>query len=160
MVQFARLNENNELQEVRERFERPDDIAHKNVFWFPYVEIRPDFNSSTQVRLDTVEELANDTFTRTFPVRDKTQPELDTERDVSRDGMATKLADSENILRALMLLILDEFNAHADMLNAMREAGRLATSIGDLRTRMAAINLYPTRTETQLRTAIRNKLGL
>lgn len=76
-----------------------------------------------------------------------------------RNAEAAQLANIESVLRAFMLIVLDEFNAHADKENSMRDAMDASTSLADMKTRIGAIENYPIRTEEQLRQAIRNRLG-
>lgn len=77
----------------------------------------------------------------------------------ARDGAVARLAQTEDIMRAFMLLVLDEFNAHTAKTNAILTAIDNATTLANLKTAIAALLDLPTRTEQQLRTAIRNKLG-
>lgn len=77
----------------------------------------------------------------------------------ARDAVADELTNNENIQRAFMLLVLDEFNAHSAKVNALLTAIDNSGSLAALKTAVAAIADLPTRTESDLRTAIRNKLG-
>jgi len=76
-----------------------------------------------------------------------------------RDAAAAQLQQTEDILRAFMLLVMDEFNAHAEKINSILTAIDNGGTLAQVKTEIAAITDYPTRTEQQLRTAIRNKLG-
>lgn len=76
-----------------------------------------------------------------------------------RDAAAAALTQNENIDRAVFLIFLDEFNLHAAKLNAILTAIDGAASFGAMRTAIAAIADLGTRTESQLRTAVRNRLG-
>ena len=78
----------------------------------------------------------------------------------SRDDLVNQLTSVEDLMRALMLVILDEFNNHALKINSILDAVDAATSLADLKTRIAAIPDYPQRTADQIRTAIRNQLGI
>ena len=77
----------------------------------------------------------------------------------ARDAIAAKFDAAEDIERAFMLTVLDEFNAHADKINALLDAIDAATSLANLQTRVAAIANYPARTPQQLKTSVRSKLG-
>jgi hypothetical protein len=77
----------------------------------------------------------------------------------SRDSAVAQVDQTEDVLRALLLTLLDEFNAHATKTNAILDAVDAATSLADMKTRVGTINDHPQRTVAQLRTAIRNKLG-
>lgn len=80
--------------------------------------------------------------------------------DASREGKVVATIDQvEAILRASVLVILDELNSHAAKINSMLTAVDNATSLADLKTAYAAIADYPTRTTAQVRAAIRAKLG-
>lgn len=76
-----------------------------------------------------------------------------------RDSVANQLANVEDVLRAFMLIVLDEFNAHAAKVNSMLSAMDASTSLADMKARIGQITDYPDRTDEQLRTAIRNRLG-
>ena len=77
----------------------------------------------------------------------------------NRDVAAAAIAQTENVLRAFMLVAMDEFNAHASKIKEILDSIDAATSLANLQTRIAAVADYPQRTDQQLRTAIRNKLG-
>lgn len=75
------------------------------------------------------------------------------------DGIAGELEQTENITRAFMLLVLDDRNATAAKLNSLLDAIDAASSLANLKTAVAAIANLPTYNETQLRTAIKAKIG-
>lgn len=77
----------------------------------------------------------------------------------ARDTAAAALDQVENVTRAFMLMVLDEFNAHSAKMNALLTAIDGAASLAALKTAVAAIADLPTRTAQQLRDGIRNKLG-
>lgn len=62
--------------------------------------------------------------------------------------------------RAVVLVMLDEFNRHADKHNEILSAVDAATSLADLKVRFAAINDYPQRTQQQLINALKSELGV
>lgn len=76
-----------------------------------------------------------------------------------RDAKASALDDVEDVLRAFMLVVLDELNAHADRHNAITATVDGAANLAQFGAAMQAIADYPRRTATQLRNAIRGKLG-
>ena len=76
-----------------------------------------------------------------------------------KDAAADELNVPLNILRALMLLLLDEMNGHAQKINSILNAVDTASSLAEFKANIAAIADYPTRTEAQLKSAIKNKLG-
>lgn len=56
--------------------------------------------------------------------------------------------------RALILVILDEFNAHALKINAILDAIDGAGTLAAVKAAVAAINDYPQRTAAQIKTAV------
>lgn len=80
-------------------------------------------------------------------------------RDAARHAAAAQLQQTEDIVRAFMLIVLDEFNLHAQKSTAILNAIDNGASLAAIKTAVAAITDYPQRTEAQLRTAIRNRLG-
>lgn len=81
------------------------------------------------------------------------------ELEANRTAAVAQLQRTEDVLRAFMLLVLDELNAHANKINAILTAIDTSTNYATLKANIVAITDYPQRTEAQLRTAIRNKLG-
>jgi hypothetical protein len=79
--------------------------------------------------------------------------------DQSRDNTAQVLEQPEAYPRGYALVALDELNAHALKTNAILDAVDAATTLADLKTRIAAITDYPQRSIQQMQTAVRNKLG-
>ena len=81
------------------------------------------------------------------------------ELEAMRDLVVTQLDAQEDILRAFMLAVLDELNAHALKTNAILDAIDQATNLASLQTAVGQIADYPQRTPTQMRSAVRTKLG-
>lgn len=77
----------------------------------------------------------------------------------TRNKLVTKLDDQEELLRAVVLVLLDELNLHSTVTTAILQAAASATSLADFKARMGQIPPIPQRTVQQLRTAILNKLG-
>lgn len=75
------------------------------------------------------------------------------------DDVVTVLDRQNDILRALVKLLVAEFNAHAAKTNAILDAIDAAGSLAALKTAVAGIQNHPTRTLAQLRSAIRAELG-
>jgi hypothetical protein len=69
------------------------------------------------------------------------------------------LGSSQMAQRALILLILDEFNDHTATINAILDAADNATSLATFKTAMAAISDQPVRTAAQLRNAIETRIS-
>ena len=61
--------------------------------------------------------------------------------------------------RALVTVLVAEFNRHTTLEAGIFDAVANASSLADLKTRMAALNQVPQRALGDLRTAIRNALG-
>jgi hypothetical protein len=78
----------------------------------------------------------------------------------TRDLVVTQIDNIEDLLRAVVLMTLDELNGHALKINAILDAVDAATSLSDLKTRVGTITDYPQRTPQQARTVIRSKLGI
>ena len=76
-----------------------------------------------------------------------------------RDAAIVQLQQTEDVLRAFMLAVLDELNLHATKMNAILNAIDGSTNYATLKSGIAAVADYPARTESQLRTAIYAKLG-
>lgn len=81
------------------------------------------------------------------------------ELNAARDATAAALDKAEDILRAFMLVVMDEFNLHSTRLNAILTAIDNGATLGAIKTSVLAINDIPQRTIAQLKTALRNKLG-
>jgi len=78
----------------------------------------------------------------------------------ARDMLIEQQIDNvENVVRALMLAVLDEFNLHADKINAILDAIDTATTLAEVKSLISAIPDYPQRTTAQLRNEIKDKLG-
>lgn len=58
------------------------------------------------------------------------------------------------VIRAVVLLVLDEFNAHAAKINGILDAADAATNLTTFKSAVALIANQPTRTKQQLLTAI------
>jgi hypothetical protein len=76
-----------------------------------------------------------------------------------RDEVVQQLDNIEDILRAFMLMVLDEFNNHSARINGILTAIDNGSNLAAIKTAVGAINDIPERTAQQLRSAIRNKLG-
>lgn len=77
----------------------------------------------------------------------------------SRDAATAQIDQLENVLRAVLLVLRDELNLHADKINAILTAIDNGANLAAVKVNILAIADYPQRTVAQLRTAIRGKLG-
>jgi hypothetical protein len=69
------------------------------------------------------------------------------------------LAAPNKLLRALLLVLLDELNNIREWLVSFQNQVALATTLADLKTRVATLPAMPDRTAAQARTAIGNKIS-
>jgi len=76
-----------------------------------------------------------------------------------RSAVVAQLDMTEDIQRAFMLVMLDELNSHAALMNSILTAIDSAANLAALKTAIAAIADHPTRTAAQLKTAVLGKLG-
>jgi hypothetical protein len=77
----------------------------------------------------------------------------------ARDNLVERLQQQEDVLRAFMLIVLDELNAHAQAVTGILDAIDNASNLAGVKADVALIADVPQRTEQQLRTSIRNRLG-
>jgi len=77
----------------------------------------------------------------------------------ARDAAVAQLQQAEDVLRAFMLILLDDRNLLAARQSSLLDAIDGAASLAALKTAAAAIANPPQYTEEQLRTAIRNRMG-
>lgn len=63
------------------------------------------------------------------------------------------------LFRAVVAIVLDEFNLHAAKHNAILTAIDNGSTLAQVKANIAAIQDYPTRTQAQLITAIENKIN-
>ena len=77
----------------------------------------------------------------------------------TRDDVAARLDDVEDVVRAFARAVLDETNLHAARITAILDAIDGAASLGEVKTAVGAIPDVPTRTVAQMKTAVRGYLG-
>jgi hypothetical protein len=77
----------------------------------------------------------------------------------ARDAAIAQLQQAEDVLRAFMLIVLDDRNLLAARLSSLLDAIDGAGSFAALKNAAALIANPPQYTEAQLRTAIRNRIG-
>lgn len=83
---------------------------------------------------------------------------VEQERTAAADGIDAPTNDVARLLRALALMVLDEFNLHALRQAQLHAAIAAATSLADFKTRAATVPALPQRTAEQLIAAIKAKL--
>lgn len=77
----------------------------------------------------------------------------------ARDAAVAQLQQAEDVLRAFMLIVMDDRNLLAARLSSLLDAIDGAASLGALKSAASSIENPPQYTEQQLRTAIRNRMG-
>lgn len=88
-----------------------------------------------------------------------TQQEIDAYELARKDGIAAQFDSVDDIVRAAVLVIMDELNLHSTRLQQILDAAAAATTLANFKSGMAAIQPIPQRTAAQLKAAIRVKLG-
>lgn len=80
--------------------------------------------------------------------------------DARDEAVVAEVDAVESVLRAFMLVVLDELNAQAAQMNTITAAVDGASNMSQFQSNMQAISDYPNRTAAQLRASIRAKLGI
>lgn len=75
-----------------------------------------------------------------------------------RDSLSDTIDRPETYERAFALVVLDEFNAHADRINDILDAIDSATSLAEVKAAVGVIANLPSRTASQIKTAIRSRM--
>ena len=88
---------------------------------------------------------------------DPPTPRIERERTLAKDLLLAGVS-APIVLKAAVAVLIDELNNHANKINAILSAVDAATSLADLKTRVAAITDYPQRTLSQAKTSINNKI--
>lgn len=107
----------------------------------------PSLQTAAQATIDAFDDSASAQATRQA-LRDR----------VSLDGMLSNGGLTGKLCRAVVLVTLDEFNAHSTWEAALAAAVAAATSLANLQTRVAAITPIPQRTKAQLLAAMQAKI--
>lgn len=108
-----------------------------------------------------IESRLGDTITATRQWTAWSQAEINTYEAGLRDALtAQRFDNTEDILRASVLVIMDELNIHSTKLAAVLQAAADASSLTTFKTAMAAIQPIAQRSAAQIRTAIRSKIGV
>ena len=74
------------------------------------------------------------------------------------DSIVQQVDQQGDLLRAFMLMVLDEFNRHSALSNGIKSAIDNGANLSAIKTPVAALSSVPTRTAQQLRAALRDKL--
>jgi len=78
----------------------------------------------------------------------------------ARDAITAQIDDVEDLVRAVVLAVLDELNLHASTTTAILDAIDNGSNLAQVKSDVAAIADLQQRTLAQTRNAIRTKLGL
>lgn len=76
-----------------------------------------------------------------------------------RDAAIQQLDQIEDVIRAFMLVVLDQVNEHSGRIVGILDAIDQGANLTAIKTAIAAIQNIPQRTVAQMRSAIRAKLG-
>ena len=125
----------------------------------PIVEVDPEFDPQTQSISGWVETVEAGRLLRERTVVNLSPAEIDAITAARLDGVAVQLDRGEDILRALMKLLVSEFNRHQKFETDLLAAIAAASSLANFQTRAAAISVVPQRDFAQLRAAIRSLLA-
>lgn len=108
------------------------------------------------------------------PIPQPTEAEVITELGNNPNGFANRLLLNDRVdlvamlvggpkhaklMRALMLILLDEFNLHAIKINAILTAIDSGGTVAQIKTNILAITDFPQRTKANLITALTNKIN-
>lgn len=95
-------------------------------------------------------------------IEEMSQPEKDAvdaaAMQAQLDSVVQQVDKQGDILRAFMLMVLDEFNRHSTLSNGIKSAIDNGTNLTAIKTPVAALSSVPTRTAQQFRAALRAKL--
>lgn len=133
--------------------------------WSRYDEPTPEAGQLV-VNADPVDALENLRWDGATGLRAATAQELEDAVDaLSANLRANAISELASIhplpklIRGLMLIILDEMNAHAAKMNAILTAIDSGSTLAQVKSNIAAIADYPQRTALQLRNAIQSKIN-
>lgn len=88
-----------------------------------------------------------------------TQTQVDTALETARQSREMARYDLKQIERAEVLVLIDEVNSLRAWIESFKAAVAAASTLADLKTRVAALSAMPARTAAQARTAVVNKLA-
>lgn len=75
------------------------------------------------------------------------------------DTIVSSIDQNQSIERAILQVIINEFNRHSILTAAILNAAASATSLADFKSQMAVLNAIPKRSFSDLRTAVRAIIG-
>lgn len=115
----------------------------------------------TGLGIPPVDPVIVDAITANVTLMDQTaRDQVDATNAAERlDSVANRVDNTEDIMRAVLKLMVDEFNRHALRINAIKAAVVDGQNMADIKAAMAAVPDMPDRTFNDLKQAIRNALG-
>ncbi|MEN6536062.1 MAG: hypothetical protein ABFD89_20545 [Bryobacteraceae bacterium] len=87
------------------------------------------------------------------------QAEIDAWHVARREAIVRQIDDADDVVRAAVLVIMDELNRHSAKLDAVLAAAAGAGSLSSFKTAMGQVGSIPQRRGSDLRAAIFAKLG-
>jgi hypothetical protein len=79
-------------------------------------------------------------------------------RRLAKEALDKQTAKIEGLIRAMLLVVLDEMNLHADKMNEINASVDAASNFNAFKSDLQSVADYPQRTPAQLRNAIKSKL--
>lgn len=109
MAEFA-LFVDGAFREIRRYKARPDDIAHKNVNWYPVV--RESVDNSTQEYVDksTTRQLEGDNYVIRVTIFDRSQAEIDAAIETRKDQALLTVNQDYQSLKAVAQVLFELTN--------------------------------------------------
>lgn len=150
---FAKLNATGYLSDMRSGPQQPGGVWLDGSQDVPLAAMPAPAPLDTQYTYDAVNQLA-------VPLSPTDQASFDTAQE--RTQATALVGDPQaqlKVLRALMLTAMDEINILREWLTSFKTQVAAASSLADLKTRIAGLPDTPDRTAVQLRTAITNKIS-
>lgn len=151
MTEYALVDPSNDVREFRQNI----DLTAQTKAGYRWLPVERSTTGAGPVSEPAVTTVLADKVTVVTNFRAYTVQEISDQR----DSIAGQFDGVDNIVRAAVLVIMDELNRHSTFHDNLKAAIAAATSLANLQTRIAAVNGIPQRTAADLKTAIRNKLG-
>jgi hypothetical protein len=148
--------------EIREWETVPPDLGATgtpNQYWLAYEITDPPFDPVTQVRSGPVRTIEGARVADTWTVRDKTPEELANDAEAVKTGAVEALSNVSGYERAFLSVLLEELNRHSAAIQAIKDASAGASTLAQFKAAVATVQVPPARSFSDLRTAIRNKVG-
>lgn len=158
MTEFA-IVDDGRIVEFRHLDEAPVLAGKPYRRFLPVVVTDPAYDPVEQTRSGPVVTIEADRVTRLWTVASKSAPEKAAELEQLRDAVIAPIDTADDVLRAVVLMLLDELNLHSTRFKAVLDAAAGASTLAGFKTAMAAIQSIPQRTPAEVRAAIRAKVA-